>query len=119
VKFDYKEISKAWDNQRPPTGSRGGGKTFWLAIKSAIEKQIPVKPRIVTTKEVPHTHNYGRLLYFYCPKCGRFIVGIYETDPIRGGGISQKLNGCSTCLQAIDFTEWKHKDSEDELLLED
>ena len=61
-------------------------------IMDAVRKQIPIKPRIETTKEVPRTHNYGRLLYFYCPTCGRFIVGIYETDPIRGGGIHPQLN---------------------------
>lgn len=84
-------------------------------IMDAVRKQIPIKPRIETTKEVPRTHNLGRLLYFYCPTCGRFIVGIYETDPIRGGGIHPQLNGCSTCLQALDFSEWKHKDEEIEL----
>lgn len=117
MKIDYKDISKAWDSQKPL--GRSGGKTFWLAIKTAIEKQIPVKPRIETTKEVPKTHNYGRLLYFYCPRCGKFICGLYETDIIRGGGIGRKLNGCSNCLQAIDFTEWKYKGDEEELVLED
>ena len=115
--IDYKDILKAWDSQKPVRN----GKAFWLAIKAAIEKQIPMKPQIVTTKEVPTTHNLGRLLAFHCPVCGKFIVGMYETDPERGGGISQQLNGCSNCLQAIDFTEWKYKDKEfeDDLELED
>nr|UWG78516.1 MAG: hypothetical protein [Bacteriophage sp.]DAV58974.1 MAG TPA: Transcription factor S-II (TFIIS) [Bacteriophage sp.] len=115
--LDYREISKAWDEQKP-IGGRSGGKSFWLAIKIAIEKQIPQKPRIETTKEVPKTNNLGRLLYFYCPRCGKFIVGSYETDKKRGGGISQKLNGCSNCLQSIDFSEWQKKESDD-LVLED
>ena len=114
--IDYRDTLKAWDEQKP-TGRRGG-KSFWLAIKTAIEKQIPQKPRIETTKEVPITHNLGRLLYFHCPRCGKFIVGMYETSPKRGGGIHPKLNGCSNCLQAIDFTEWK-KQEEDDLELED
>lgn len=115
---DYRDILKAWNEQKP-TGRRGG-KMFWLSIQEAIEKQILKKPRIKTTKEIPTTHNWGRLLYFYCPRCGKFIVGIYETDTNRGGGIGQKLNGCSNCLQAIDFSEWKHKESESEdLTLED
>ena len=52
------------------------------------------------------------------PRCGKFIVGSYETDKKRGGGISQKLNGCSNCLQSIDFSEWQKKESDD-LVLED
>lgn len=115
--LDYREVSKLWDEQKP-IGGRSGGKSFWLAIKRAIEKQIPQKPRIETTKEVPKTHNLGRLLYFYCPRCGRFIVGIYETDQKRGGGIHPMLNGCSSCLQAIDFSEWKKQEADD-LVLED
>lgn len=79
----------------------------------ALEKQLPKKPIIKSEKEVPHTHNLGRLLRFHCPNCGRFIVGIYEMDVERGGGISNRLKGCSTCLQAIDFSEYysnAHKD---------
>lgn len=117
MKIDYAEILKAWDEQKPL--GRRGGKTFWLAIKTAIEKQIPVRPRIETTKEVPITHNMGRMLYFYCPRCGKFVCGIYETDPQRGGGIHENMNGCHRCLQAIDFSEWKHKANEEELVLED
>lgn len=113
---DYKDILKAWDEQKPL--GRKGGKSFWLAIKTAIEKQIPVKPRIETTKEVPITHNLGRLLYFYCPRCGKFLGGIYENDQKRGGGIHPNMQGCHRCLQAIDFAEWrKHEDGD--LVLED
>ena len=116
MSIDYKAIIKAWDSQKPQ--GRSGGKMFWLAIKTAIEKQIPLKPKIETTKEVPITHNLGRTLYFYCPRCGKFIVGLYERDKERGGGISAKLNGCSNCLQAIDFSEWQ-KQEVDDLILED
>lgn len=70
----------------------------------ALEKQIPKKPIIKSEKEIPITHNYGRLLRFHCPRCERFLVGLYETDVERGGGISRRMKGCSTCLQAIDFT---------------
>lgn len=48
MNFDYKKISEAWETQKPQ--GRSGGKTFWLAIKTAIEKQIPIRPRIETTK---------------------------------------------------------------------
>lgn len=47
--------------------------------------------------------------FFHCPNCGRFIVAIYESDTERGGGISNSLKGCSTCLQAIDFSEYYTK----------
>lgn len=75
-------------------------------ILNALEKQIPKKPIVKSKKEVPYTHNLGRLLRFHCPNCGKFIVGMYETDVERGGGISNRLKGCSTCLQAIDFSEY-------------
>ena len=74
-----------------------------------MEKQLPKKPIIKSEKEVPRTHNLGRLLRFHCPNCGRFIVGMYEKDVERGGGISNHLKGCSTCLQAIDFSEYYTK----------
>lgn len=89
----------------------------------ALEKQLPKKPIIKSEKEVPCTHSLGRLLRFHCPNCGRFIVGMYETDIERGGGISNRLKGCSTCLQAIDFSEYYsnvNKDkSNDEIQLYD
>lgn len=75
----------------------------------ALEKQLPKKPIIKSEKEVPHTHNLGRLLRFHCPNCGKFIVAIYESDTERGGGISNSLKGCSTCLQAIDFSDYYSK----------
>ena len=75
-----------------------------LAIE-ALKKQIPVQPHIKPGKRPP-THKLGRLLSFYCPKCARFIVACYETDPANGGGISDQVKGCSTCLQAIDFSPW-------------
>lgn len=87
-------------------------------IMSAIRKQIPVQPRIEYGPEV-HTHRLGRFLQFYCPSCNRYIVAIYETDPKKGGGISTKLRGCSTCLQAIDFGKWYHRDEDDEIKFED
>lgn len=80
----------------------------------ALEKQNPMKPIIKAEKEIPITHELGRLLQFHCPKCGRFLVAIYESDVKRGGGISQKLKGCSTCLQAIDFNGYYHVDKSDE-----
>lgn len=79
-----------------------------LAIE-ALEKQLPKKPIIKSEKEVPYTHNLGRLLRFHCPRCGKFIVAMYEKDFERGGGISNRSKGCSTCLQAIDFSEYYTK----------
>lgn len=72
-------------------------------VVEALEKQIPKKPIIKSEKEKPITHRLGRLLCFHCPTCGRFLLGLYETDVERGGGITQHLKGCSNCLQAIDF----------------
>lgn len=86
--------------------------------KKALEKQIPQKPKIVYGEKTV-CHNLGRQILFYCPGCGKYIVGIYATDPMRGGGIHPMLNGCSTCLQAIDFDEWKKKEPEDDLAFED
>lgn len=39
---DYKDIVKAWDSQKP--SGRSNGKSFWFAVKVAVEKQIPKKP---------------------------------------------------------------------------
>ncbi len=82
---------------------------LYNTIIEALKKQLPKKPIIKSEKEVPRTHNSGRLLRFHCPNCGRFIVGMYEKDVERGGGISNRLKGCSTCLQAIDFSEYYTK----------
>ena len=73
-----------------------------LAI-NALEKQIPKKP-IIKYGDYAITHNLGRLMCFHCPNCGKYIVAIYETDVENGAGIHNDLKGCSTCLQAIDFT---------------
>lgn len=71
-------------------------------INEALKKQIPIKP-IIIFGEKHKTHNYGRLMSFFCPNCKMFILAMYETDVFRGGGISNDLKGCCTCLQRIDF----------------
>ena len=82
--------------------------------KNAMEKQIPKKSIIKYHKEDLTPVKYGRLIELHCPNCGRFIVATYETDAERGGGIHTDLRGCSTCLQAIDFTGYYHIDKLDE-----
>lgn len=83
-------------------------------VAEVIENQIPKKPVIKYHKEDLIPVKYGRLIEFHCPNCGRFIVATYETDAERGGGIHTDLRGCSTCLQAIDFTGYYHIDKLDE-----
>lgn len=83
-----------------------------LALE-ALEKQIPKKP-IIKYGDDTSTHNLGKLMCFHCPSCGKYIVAMYETDVERGGGIHKDLKGCSTCLQAIDFTGYYHIDKLDE-----
>ena len=73
-----------------------------LAI-NALEKQIPRKA-IIKYGDDTIAHNLGRLMCFHCPNCGKYIVALYETDVENGAGIHRDLKGCSTCLQAIDFT---------------
>ena len=73
-------------------------------LKEAREKQVAKKPIVKAEKEVPTTHNLGRLLEICCPVCGKRIFAIYETDLKRGGGVTREAKGCSRCLQAIDFT---------------
>lgn len=80
------------------------------AAKEALEKQLPKKPILKYHKEDVTPVKYGRLIEFMCPNCGRFIVAMYEADVERGGGIHEDLKGCSTCLQAIDFTGYYHID---------
>jgi len=84
------------------------------AIVNALKKQIPKKPILKYHKEDVTPVKYGRLIEFLCPNCGRFIVATYEKDVERGGGIHKDLKGCSTCLQAIDFTGYYHIDNMDE-----
>ena len=79
------------------------------AIVSALKKQIPIKPLIIFGRKA-YTHSLGRLMHFHCPNCQRFIVAMYESDVERGGGLHKDLKGCSTCLQAIDFTGYYHID---------
>lgn len=96
-------------------------KKEWLDLILSGEKTLEIRGHDTRKLNEPiYLLESGshRLLYFYCPRCGKFIVGSYETDKKRGGGISQKLNGCSNCLQAIDFSEWQKKESDD-LVLED
>lgn len=86
-------------------------KAHQIAI-SALEKQMPKKP-VIKFGEKPVTHNYGRLMQFFCPGCGRHIIAMYETDVLRGGGISNDVKGCYSCLQRIDFSGYYHKGGED------
>lgn len=81
--------------------------------RNAIRKQVPMKPKFVCGEKT-NTHRYGRLISFHCPSCNRFIVALYENDVDRGGGISNELKGCSSCLQAIDFTGYYAKKVENE-----
>ena len=78
------------------------------AIVSALEKQIPKKPILEYHKE-PYPKNYGMMIKFLCPNCGRFIVAMYEID-VEDGRMRKDLKGCPTCLQAIDFTEYYNTD---------
>lgn len=80
---------------------------FDIAI-NALEKQIPKHP-VIKYGEKHITHKLGRLMSFYCPSCGKFIVAMYETDVERGGGIHKDLKGCPTCLQAIDLNGYYSK----------
>lgn len=83
-------------------------------LLSAGNKVLNKKRPIIKYGELHTTHNLGRLMSFHCPSCGKFIIAMYETDVERGGGIHKDLKGCSTCLQAIDFTGYYHIDKLDD-----
>lgn len=68
-------------------------------------KGIIIKP---TTKEKPITHNYGRLLVFYCDKCGNQLTALYENDIKNAGGIWEDWHYCSKCGNNLDFGEYYH-----------
>lgn len=74
---DYKDIAKAWDSQKP--SGRSNGKTFWLAVRVAIEKQIPKKPNEIS---------WGAT---NCPICGQEF------------GFNSHFNHCSNCGQTLDW----------------
>ncbi len=65
--------------------------------------------KVMTTKETPTTHDLGRLICFDCAKCGTGISNCYETDPARGGGISENIHYCYKCGNTLDFGEFYHK----------
>lgn len=56
-------------------------------VISALEKQIPKKPKDILSNEV------GRLKYGQCQRCGRGIFGEYDW--------------CSKCGQKIDWGDEK------------
>jgi len=66
---DYKEIAEAWDGQKPY--GRSGGKSFWLAIRVAIEKQIPKKPDYQGEHEKCPTCGSFHVFGNYCTECGQ------------------------------------------------
>lgn len=96
MEVDYKIISGAWDKQKPL--GRRGGKTFWCAIKIAIEKQIPKKPQFVDTR----FRNHGRHVSdgcsldkcYKCPCCNTHIFHVWDSE-----------NYCANCGQALDWSE--------------
>lgn len=65
---DYKDISKAWDSQKP--SGRSNGKSFWLAVRVAIEKQIPKKMERYQCPDCRHYFEDGEP-HKYCPCCGQ------------------------------------------------
>lgn len=80
------------------------------AILDALQKQIPKKPIIKHHKEAIVPQRCGRLMEFLCPNCGKVVCAMYENDVACGGGIHKDLKGCSTCLQAIDFSGYYKKE---------
>ena len=59
--------------------------------------------RIKAEKEIPATHNYGRLVTFYCAKCG----------------ISPDWHYCSKCGNPLDFGEYYHQKANDDIQFEE
>lgn len=85
INLTEEEILKAWMTQKPV--GRQCGKTLWLAIAQALQKQYdaqkPVEKEIV----------YGIRYDTFCPACGH-DVAIYE-------------NFCSECGQKLDWKGMK------------
>ena len=65
--------------------------------------------QVMTTRETPTTHNLGKMVVFYCTKCGTHISNCYETDPACGGGIHEDIHYCYKCGNPLDFGEFYHK----------
>lgn len=65
---DYKDIAKAWDSQKP--SGRSNGKSFWFAVRVAIEKQIPKKMERYQCPDCRHYFEDGEP-HKYCPCCGQ------------------------------------------------
>ena len=65
---DYKDVAKAWDSQKP--SGRSNGKSFWLAVRIAIEKQIPKKMERYQCPDCRHYFEDGEP-HKYCTCCGQ------------------------------------------------
>lgn len=69
--INYEDILSEWEKQRPVRA----GKTFWIAIADAIEKQIARKP--YKESSCPRCRVDIRDIinspYCYCNKCGQKI----------------------------------------------
>lgn len=73
-KIDYKKVLEAWMDVKPVRG----GKTYWLAIRNAIMKQIPVKTIIKTNDKEVRIDGLvfkKRTEVHYCPNCSQAVTG--------------------------------------------
>lgn len=66
---------------------------------------------VIAPSETPTTHSYGRLLTFFCARCGQQVAALYETDPERGGGISPDMHYCFKCGNALHFGKYYKADA--------
>lgn len=87
---DYKEVSEFLDKIKP-TGRRNG-KFLWLAIKYAVEKQIPYKPKEYEDK------------YYGC-RCGNVLLSKWEKYPTMLMPKSNGLPYCLNCGQKLDWSD--------------
>lgn len=105
----YQELLDSWDKttEKVTTGEDDNlDEIVKEMTRTALEKQIPKKPNVVFG-EKPKNDTLGRLITLSCPRCGKQFLKIYESNIVNGGRVSSDINGCSVCLQAIDFSEWK------------
>lgn len=88
---DYEKILEFWESQKPVRN----GKTYWLAIAEAIEKQIERKPILEENDIVGRPINH---ISYSCPRCKVSVNKLIDSPYCY----------CNKCGQAIDKSKMNH-----------
>lgn len=89
--IDYKDVLEYWGTQKPIRS----GKTLYIAIEDAIEKQIEREPIIETVDIIGRPLKH---ISYACPRCKVSVNSLIDSPYCY----------CSKCGQAIDKSKMNH-----------